>query len=1093
MPLASPSSAIRRSPSRSQARPRARVGAARRPTRPVADRVPIVRSETPLDAEGLKSRLLASIRQAHPQADLAVAERAFDLAIEAHSTQVRASGEPYVTHPIASAQILADLGIDPVAVAAALLHDVPEDTEYSLADVEEQFGPEIAHLVDGVTKLSKFSTHSHEQQQAENIRKMFLAMADDIRVVLIKLADRLHNMRTLGYLKAEKQQRIARQTQEIYAPLAERLGIWQIKWELEDLSFKVLEPEAFRELARLLDTRRRGRESYIERAIEELRPRLEQAGIDAELQGRPKHIYSIWKKMQRKSAEFGEIYDVYAIRLLVDEIRDCYAALGIVHALWRPIPGQFDDYIAVPKNNLYQSLHTAVIALDGKPLEIQIRTHAMHQVSEVGIAAHWRYKEGSKAERDYDAKLAWLRQLMEWQRDVSESDATEFVEGIKLDIFQDQVFVFTPRGDVKDLPAGATPLDFAYRIHTDIGHRTIGAKVNNRLVPLDYRLKNGDIVEIVTTKGEHGPSRDWLNIVRTSHAREKIRQWFKKKDRAENIVHGRESLERELRRLARTSIQSVGLDRIAEVARLYNHDTVDDFFAAIGYGAIGTQQVVMRLGVLDDGHLRAAHGRAPAAGEDRRGPGQGGGGPAGPVRQVLPPDPGRPDPGVHHPRQGDHRPPSLLPDGAQRARGHPADRRRVGGRAGPDVPDRDPRRGLRPDGPPVRHHAGHGGEQGQHPVGERRREPRPHGGGGDDPPGRVGGAAGEGDESGRATQGRAERAARSGVAAASPAHGGKMAPDPGPAIDVRPLTPADRVQWARLLATCFDREPEQMEALLAWFHAGFPLVTMGAWDGDRLVAQYNCRLLDLRIPGMADPVPAGMGLNMAVDPGYRGRGLLDLVATPVHEEIARRGCVAGVGFSSAGGLAATRASRRYAYEVLGPMVSVAIPVARARYPAALAMTEAWPDGAMDLPAHDDGLVRYAVTPASLRHRFAEHPFRRYAYAVRRREGAIDGLIVYRPTSLRGIPGVSLLAAYGDDLRGLLGGFAASLRPRRRMLVHLVASPGSPLHAAAASIGPAFRVRLTRHPYHLIARALATDVPPCLFELDRWDCAGGDIL
>ena len=553
------------------------------------------------DLDGLRAALLADLRRQHPQANLEPVERAFDLAVDAHASQVRASGEPYVTHPIASAQILADLGIDPVAVTAALLHDVPEDTEYSLADVEDRFGPEVAHLVDGVTKLSKFSTHSHEQQQAENIRKMFLAMADDIRVVLIKLADRLHNMRTLGALAIEKQQRIARQTMEIYAPLAERLGIWQMKWELEDLAFKALEPEAFRELARQLDTRRKGRESYIERAIEELRPRLADAGIEAELQGRPKHIYSIWKKMQRKSAEFGEIYDVYAIRLLVDEVRDCYAALGIVHALWRPIPGQFDDYIAVPKNNLYQSLHTAVIALDGKPLEIQIRTHAMHQVSEVGIAAHWRYKEGSKAERDYDAKLAWLRQLMEWQRDVSESDATEFVEGIKLDIFQDQVFVFTPRGDIKDLPAGATPLDFAYRIHTDIGHRTIGAKINNRLVPLDYRLKNGDIVEIVTTKGEHGPSRDWLNIVRTSHAREKIRQWFKKKDRAENIVHGRESLERELRRLARTSIQAVGLDRIADVAKTYQQESVDDFYAAIGYGAISAQQVVIRLGVLDDG------------------------------------------------------------------------------------------------------------------------------------------------------------------------------------------------------------------------------------------------------------------------------------------------------------------------------------------------------------------------------------------------------------------------------------------------------------------------------------------------------------
>jgi len=553
------------------------------------------------DLAGLREQLLATVRGHYPQADLEPLGAAFDLAVEAHEGQRRATGEAYVTHPVASAQITAELGIDPIAVTAALLHDVPEDTEFGLTDIEDRFGAEVARLVDGVTKLSKFSTHSHEQQQAENIRKMLLAMAEDIRVVLIKLADRLHNMRTLYGLPSEKQLRIARQTMEIYAPLAERLGIWQMKWELEDLAFKVLEPERFRELARLLDTRRKGREDYISRAIAELTPKLVAAGIDADLQGRPKHIYSIDKKMQRKSAEFAEIYDVYAIRILVDDVRDCYAALGVVHALWRPIPGQFDDYIAVPKNNLYQSLHTAVIALDGKPLEIQIRTQAMHQVSEVGIAAHWRYKEGSKSDREYDAKLAWLRQLMDWQRDVS--DATEFVEGIKLDIFQDQVFVFTPKGDIKDLPAGATPLDFAYRIHTDVGHRTIGAKVNNRLVPLDYRLKNGDIVEIVTTKGEHGPSRDWMHVVRTSHAREKIRQWFKRKDRDENIVHGRESLERELRRLARKSLQVVGTDRIAEVGRQYNHETLDDFYAAIGYGAVSAQQVVMRLGVLDDAEV----------------------------------------------------------------------------------------------------------------------------------------------------------------------------------------------------------------------------------------------------------------------------------------------------------------------------------------------------------------------------------------------------------------------------------------------------------------------------------------------------------
>jgi len=563
---------------------------------------PATRAKAPVDPiVAATAALLASVRRHDAQVDVSKIEASIAFAIEAHGDQRRASGEAYVTHPIAAAQILADLGIDPVAIEAAILHGVPEDTGYDLPDIEDRFGPEVAHLVDGVTKLSKFSTLSHEQQQAENIRKMFLAMADDIRVVLIKLADRLHNMRTLAALPPEKQLRIARQTLEIYAPLAERLGIWQVKWELEDLSFKVLEPLRFRELAKLLDTRRKGRESYIERAIEELRPRLAAAGIEADLEGRPKHIYSIWKKMQRKSAEFGEIYDVYAIRLLVDDVKDCYAALGIVHALWRPIPGQFDDYIAVPKNNLYQSLHTAVIALDGKPLEIQIRTHAMHQVSEVGIAAHWRYKEGSKAERDYDAKLAWLRQLMDWQRDVS--DATEFVEGIKLDIFQDQVFVFTPKGEIKDLPAGATPLDFAYRIHTDVGHRTIGAKVNNRLVPLDYRLKNGDIVEIVTTKIGHGPSRDWLNLVRTSHAREKIRQWFKRQERDENIVHGRESLDRELRRLARTSSAALGQDKLIEVAHQYNHDSLDDFLAAIGYGAISPQSVVMRLGVVDDTQL----------------------------------------------------------------------------------------------------------------------------------------------------------------------------------------------------------------------------------------------------------------------------------------------------------------------------------------------------------------------------------------------------------------------------------------------------------------------------------------------------------
>ena len=534
----------------------------------------------------------------YPQADLSSVSAAFAFAHEAHAEQKRASGEPYVTHPLAVARILAEMGLDPVAVTAALLHDIPEDTEYSLGDIEEHFGADVARLVNGVTKLSKFSTLTHEQQQAENIRKMFLAMAEDIRVVLIKLADRLHNMRTLGALPPAKQQRIARQTAEIYAPLAERLGIWQIKGELEDLSFKIMDPDAYHEVAGQLESHRKGREVYVRRAMEELQAALAEAGIVAELSGRPKHIYSIYKKMRRKRAEFGEIYDVHALRVLVADVRECYAALGVVHSLWRPIPGQFDDYIAMPKNNMYQSLHTAVVALDGKPLEVQIRSHDMHRVSEVGIAAHWRYKEGSRTDRAYDAKLAWVRQLMEWQTDVS--DATEFIEGVKLDIFQDQVFVFTPKGDVKDMPAGATPLDFAYRIHTEVGHACIGSKVNNRLVPLDYTLKNGDIVDIVTTKSAHGPSRDWLNIATTSHAREKIRQWFKRQQRDENITHGRQLLDRELRRLARTTLDRIDHGELDGILDHYGMKSLDDFLAAIGYGQISAQQVVSRLGVVDD-------------------------------------------------------------------------------------------------------------------------------------------------------------------------------------------------------------------------------------------------------------------------------------------------------------------------------------------------------------------------------------------------------------------------------------------------------------------------------------------------------------
>ncbi|RLT23551.1 MAG: bifunctional (p)ppGpp synthetase/guanosine-3',5'-bis(diphosphate) 3'-pyrophosphohydrolase [Chloroflexi bacterium] len=565
---------------------------------PAVDPVAKVRALARPVAE-LRAALLARVEESGASGEGArLVADAFDFAVQAHGEQLRASGEAYVTHPAEAALILADLGLDAATLAAALLHDVPEDTSVTTAEIGERFGDEVALLVDGVTKLSKFSALSAEEQHAENIRKMFLAMAQDIRVVLIKLGDRLHNMRTLAALPVEKQRRIARQTLEIYAPLAERLGIWQMKWELEDLSFKAVEPDRYKELARLVDMRRDARADYVERAIAVLRPELERAGITAEFSGRAKHLYSIHKKMARKGSAFSEIYDVYAVRVIVENLRDCYAALGAVHSVWRPIPGQFDDYIAVPKNNLYQSLHTAVVALDGRSLEVQIRTRSMHEVAEVGIAAHWHYKDGTRSDAAYDAKLAWLRQLLEWQRDVT--DASEFLEGVRLDVFQDQVYVFTPKGDVKELPAGATPLDFAYLVHTDVGHRCIGAKVNNRLVPLEYRLKSGDIVEVVTARGKHGPSRDWLNIVNSRQARDKIRGWFKHQERDENVTHGRESLERELRRLARSSIEAVGRDKIEEVAKALNQGSVDDLFAAIGYGAIGPQQVVSRLGVAAD-------------------------------------------------------------------------------------------------------------------------------------------------------------------------------------------------------------------------------------------------------------------------------------------------------------------------------------------------------------------------------------------------------------------------------------------------------------------------------------------------------------
>ena len=572
----------------------------------------------------------------------------------------RATGEPYVTHPIA-------VGPDPgrprastrSPIQAALLHDVPEDTEYSLTDVEERFGAEVAQLVDGVTKLSKFSTHSHEQQQAENIRKMFLAMAEDIRVVLIKLADRLHNMRTLYGLPSEKQQRIARQTMEIYAPLAERLGIWQIKWELEDLAFKALEPERFRELAKLLDTPPQGpRERTSSGRSPSSRPTLEAAGIEADIQGRPKHIYSIWKKMQRKGAEFGEIYDVYAIRVLVDDVRDCYAALGIVHSLWRPIPGQFDDYIAVPKNNLYQSLHTAVIALDGKPLEIQIRTHAdapgrpRSASPPTGATRKAPSPTASTTPSSPGCASSWTGSATSPTRPSSSRASSSTSSRTRSSCSR-------PKGDIKDLPAGATPLDFAYRIHTDVGHRTIGAKVNNRLVP----------ARLPAQERRHRRDRHDQGRARPV-ARLAERRPDQPRPREDPPVVQAQGARREHRprpRVARARAAPPGpdLDRGGRARpdrrgrrAPTTTTTLDDFYAAIGYGAVGAQTVVMRLGVVDDAQSTLPTVAPPQQLEpDRRRPGQGRRRPAGPLRQVLPPDPGRPDRRVHHPRQGRDRPP----------------------------------------------------------------------------------------------------------------------------------------------------------------------------------------------------------------------------------------------------------------------------------------------------------------------------------------------------------------------------------------------------------------------------------------------------
>jgi GTP diphosphokinase / guanosine-3',5'-bis(diphosphate) 3'-diphosphatase len=532
-----------------------------------------------------------------PPDKIILVEKAYEYAEKAHRGELRKSGEPFIEHPLRVAYDLAEIQLDAVSLAAALLHDVPEDCGIPLQEIENNFGPEITKLVNGVTRLNKLSWSGEgpgpRETQAENLRKMLVAMAEDLRVVFIKLADRMHNMSTLGALSPEKQRENAQETLEIYAPLAHRLGIWGLKWQLEDMSFHYLEPDKYKEIAALLATRRAQREGFIHRVVEILIKELEKAGLQTEVSGRPKHIYSIYQKVQKYAAlgkDFDDIHDLLALRVLVNTIPECYTALGIIHNLWRPFPDEFNDFIANPKQNGYQSLHTAVIVF-GMPLEIQIRTREMHRLSEYGVAAHWRYKEGEKKDSHFEERIAWLRQLVEWHRELS--GAEEFLESVKTDIFIDQVFVFTPKGEIKDLPKGSTPLDFAYRVHTELGHRCIGAKVNGRMVQLNHTLNNGDVVEILTTKKIKGPSRDWLSphlgYTRTSHAKQKIRQWFAKQERTENIERGKDILEKELRHLG------VRFGEREELAKLFKFDNLEDFLEALGEGSISTPQIAQKL------------------------------------------------------------------------------------------------------------------------------------------------------------------------------------------------------------------------------------------------------------------------------------------------------------------------------------------------------------------------------------------------------------------------------------------------------------------------------------------------------------------
>ncbi len=547
--------------------------------------------------EHLVSELIAAVETYNPGVDKELIRHAFVYAEERHRGMTRRSGEEFINHPWGVAQICTELHLDEQTIAAALLHDVVEDTETSLDDVRAEFGIEIAQLVEGVTKLTRIQFSSREQAEAENYRKMIVAMAQDVRVILIKLADRLHNMRTIEYLGKQKQLQKAKETLEIYAPLAHRLGIHALKWELEDLSFQILHPRKYTEITAMVADRRADRESQVERAAAGLDAELEKADIPAEIVGRAKHFYSIYDKMAKKGKEFNEIYDLTAMRVVVERggeegTRDCYGALGIIHSLWKPMPGRFKDFIAMPKLNRYRSLHTTVIGPNGTPLEIQVRTREMHEEAEYGVAAHWLYKRGRKGKGD-DDWVTWVKTLMDWQGD--ETDPSEFMRTLRTDLFDDEVYVFTPKGEVKTLPAGATPIDFAYAVHTDVGHRTVGAKVNGRIVPLHYKLKNGDFVEILTSKSGRGPSRDWMKLAASSRARNKIRQWYQRETRGETEAKGREALDQALKAQNLPYRKLQGSSVLAGVIRELGFKKAEDFYLALGSGKIGTGQVVNKV------------------------------------------------------------------------------------------------------------------------------------------------------------------------------------------------------------------------------------------------------------------------------------------------------------------------------------------------------------------------------------------------------------------------------------------------------------------------------------------------------------------